>query len=411
MPFLYTIIIRLYRLLIGAAAPFNAKAALWVRGRRTVFRQLEDDLRDRPRVIWFHAASLGEFEQGRPVMEAFRQRHPGIRILLTFFSPSGYEVRKDYPGADHIHYLPIDTPENARRFVQLVNPVAAVFIKYEFWFNYLDQLHRKGIPTYTISAIFRPGQHFFRPWGGWALRQLRKVTLFFVQNEASGRLLREAGIDNFVVSGDTRFDRVMQIAAQKKDFPLIAGFAAGAQVVLAGSSWPPEERLVLRWLDGQRTGAKVIIAPHEVHEERIRAIAQAYAGHAPVRYSQLKDERDLEGARVLIVDGMGFLSGLYQYCDAALIGGGFGKGIHNILEAVTFGKPVLFGPNYQKFAEAVELAEKGGAFPVEEEDFEVRVNKLLDDKELYDQASGICRGFIAEHTGATAIILDNIRLK
>lgn len=410
MAFLYTIIIHLYRLLIGLASPFNGKAKKWVDGRKGLFKELAADFAGRPKVVWFHAASLGEFEQGRPVMEAFRARHPGIRILLTFFSPSGYEVRKNYTGADFIYYLPIDTWKNARRFLSIVNPSAAVFIKYEFWFNYLDQLHRKDIPAYVISAIFRPSQHFFRPYGGWARKQLKKINAFFVQNKESQALLNSIGITDVFISGDTRFDRVKKIAEQKKDFPLVEKFATGSRVLLAGSSWPPDERLVLSLLAKETENLKVVIAPHEVDEDRIQSILSMFSAYQPVRYSKAGDA-DLSAARVLVIDGIGYLSSLYQYCDIALIGGGFGKGIHNILEAVTFGKPVLFGPNYEKFAEARQLVERGGAFPVEENNFIDIANQLLDDAAFYGQASETCRNYINENTGATRIILDNLETR
>jgi 3-deoxy-D-manno-octulosonic-acid transferase len=409
MRFLYDIIVHLYHLLIRVASPFNGKAKLWVNGRKGIFEKLEKDFRDRPRVAWFHAASLGEFEQGRPVMEAFRQRHPDLQILLTFFSPSGYEVRKNYGGADHVYYLPIDTRRNAKRFLSIVRPAAAVFIKYEFWFNYLDLLHRQHVPVYVISAIFRPGQHFFKPWGGWARRQLKHITRFFVQDENSKKLLGSIGITRVMVSGDTRFDRVQRIAEQKKDFPLIEAFAKGSRVLLAGSTWPPDEELILHLLQQKGGTLKVIIAPHEVHDERIRSILGHFAASEPVRYSQL-GQTVPSGSSVLVIDGIGFLSGLYQYCDIALIGGGFGKGIHNILEAVTFGKPVLFGPHYQKFAEARQLVDKGGAFPVNKKNILEITDRLLENNDLYRQASAACSRFISENTGATSIILDNLKL-
>lgn len=410
MAFLYTIIIHFYRLLIHLAAPFNGKARQWVDGRKGLFAKLEKDFRDHPQVAWFHAASLGEFEQGRPVIEAFRERHPGFRILLTFFSPSGYEVRKDYPGADFIYYLPMDTPGRVKKFLRTVDPDVAVFIKYEFWFNYLDQLHRRGIPVYVISAIFRPDQHFFKRYGGWFRRQLMNITRFFVQDVNSETLLRSAGISHVMVSGDTRFDRVARIAEQKKDFPLVQAFSKGHPVLLAGSSWPPDEKLILPLLGRPGNGIRVIIAPHEVHEERILSVLSSFKEYRPIRYSQAT-EQDLKGSEVLVIDGIGFLSGLYPYCDVALIGGGFGRGIHNILEAVTFGKPVLFGPNYRKFAEARKLVELKGAYPIDENNFLVTVTALLQDPDLYQRSSAACSRFIADHVGATGIILDNLDLK
>jgi 3-deoxy-D-manno-octulosonic-acid transferase len=394
--------------MIRGASLFNDKARLWLSGRRGIFSKLANDLKGNPRVVWFHAASLGEFEQGRPVIETFRENHPGIRILLTFFSPSGYEVKKNYEGADYVYYLPIDCRRNARRFITLVNPVAALFIKYEFWFNYLDQLHKRNIPIYVFSSIFRPRQHFFRFYGGWSRRQLKKITTFFVQDENSRKLLESVGITRVIVSGDTRFDRVSGIASQKKEYPLIEQFTRDYRVLLAGSSWPPDERLVLSLLKSSDHKLRVIIAPHEVHEERIRSILKEFADYSPVLYSRA-GQQDLSASRVLVIDGIGYLSNLYQYCDIAWIGGGFGKGIHNILEAVTFGKPVLFGPNHEKFAEALRLKEQEGAFAVDEKNFREKVFRLLDDHAFYQKASLTCKKFIAENTGATRTIMENVK--
>jgi len=407
MSFFYNIIIHLYHWLIRLAAFFNTKAKLWVDGRKGIFNRLAEDLKDHPRVVWFHAASLGEFEQGRPVMEAFREKYPGSGILLTFFSPSGYEIKKNYTGADYIYYLPIDTPRNVKRFIDIVNPDVAIFIKYEFWFNYLDFLNKNDIPVYVISAIFRPGQHFFKVYGGWTRKQLKKITTFFVQDEQSKQLLISAGISNVLVSGDTRFDRVSRIASQKKDFPLIEKFTKGKKVLLAGSSWPPDEKLLPVFFNGKIQNPGLIIAPHEIHEERIRSILSLFGDYNPIRYSQIT-EQNIFTTNVLVIDGIGFLSSLYQYCDVAMIGGGFGKGIHNILEAVTFGKPVVFGPNFEKFAEAKNLIRQNGAFAVDENNFGDTVFRLFNDPGVYNKASDVAKSYIAQNTGATQIILDNL---
>lgn len=357
-------------------------------------------------VVWFHAASLGEFEQGRPVIEALRQKFPHYKILLTFFSPSGYEIRKNYAGADYVYYLPADTPGNARRFIEIVKPEFAIFIKYEYWFNYLAEMHKNEIPVFIVSAIFRPKQIFFQWYGTWFLNHLKKITMFFVQNESSFKLLDNAGIKQLMLSGDTRFDRVASIVSLQNENPIVEAFCSGNKIILGGSTWPPDEKLLESYLKNTDKNIKLIIAPHEIHEERIRSIEQLFGHFNTQRYS-MATPQNVHQSRVLIIDSIGFLSGLYRYCHVACIGGGFGKGIHNILEAVTFGKPVIFGPAYKKFDEAVALIQKGGAFTVSNEnDHHYHLNQILTDDAFYYKTSLICRQFIATNTGATKIILD-----
>lgn len=407
MSVLYNVAIFAYYLLVRIYSLFNSKARLWIQGRKGLFNRLSAEINNRENLIWFHAASLGEFEQGRPVMEAFRRKYPSYKIMLTFFSPSGYEIRKNYDGADYIYYLPIDTRKNAERFIHLVNPKIVVFVKYEFWFNYIDILHQKQIPTFIISAIFREEQHFFKWYGGWFRNMLKKITYFFVQNNQSFELLYSIEINKVMLSGDTRFDRVLEIARNKKTFPLVEKFAAGHKALLAGSSWPPDEELVQKLSSGN-SQLKIIIAPHEIHEEHIVAIENRFSQNKPLRYSKANEE-NIQLTNVLIIDGMGFLSSLYQYCDIAYIGGGFGKAIHNILEAATFGKPVIFGPTYHKFKEAVDLIQRGGAFAVaNEKEFVEIFSRLATNQEYYLNASKICKNFVEENSGATSIIMDKI---
>ena len=406
MSVLYNLAIHAYYLLIRLASLFDSKARQWVKGRENQFEKMAEELKNKEPIAWFHAASLGEFEQGRPVMEAFRKQYPSFKILLTFFSPSGYEIRKNYEGADYIFYLPIDTPGKAKRFIQLVNPKIAVFIKYEFWFNYIHILHKRQVPLFIISAIFRKEQHFFQWYGGWFRKILGCFSYFFVQNQESFDLLRSIGIDKVMISGDTRFDRVKEIASNKKSFPLIEQFAAGYKVLLAGSSWPPDEAIIQKLPEDK--ARKIIIAPHEIHEDHIAAIENRLGKERTLRYSKA-DESNILTSEILIVDGMGFLSSLYQYCDVAYIGGGFGKAIHNILEAVTFGKPVIFGPTYHKFKEAVDLIELGGAFTVNnEQEFITIFGKLNSDREYYDRASAICKAYVEENCGASGMIIDKL---
>lgn len=403
---LYNIAIYSYYFLVKIAALFNPKAKSWIDGRKKIFNKIASQIKTREDIAWFHAASLGEFEQGRPVMEAFRKQYPSFKILLTFFSPSGYEIRKNYEGADYIFYLPIDTPGNAKRFIQLVNPKIVVFIKYEFWFNYIRFLHQKQVPLFIISAIFRKEQHFFQWYGIWFRKMLNRFSYFFVQNQESFDLLRANGIDKVMLSGDTRFDRVKEIASNKKSFPLIEQFAAGYKVLLAGSSWPPDEAIIQKLPEDK--SLRIVIAPHQIHEEHIAAIENRLGKERTLRYSKA-DEASIMKAEILIVDGMGFLSSLYQYCDVAYIGGGFGKAIHNILEAVTFGKPVIFGPTYHKFKEAVDLIELGGAFTIKnEQEFISVFRKLSIDREFYDRASAICKAYVEENCGATESILKKV---
>jgi len=409
MSFLYNIAVYLYLMLIRISALLNPKARLWLDGRKKWYQHLQKSIDKKHRYAWFHAASLGEFEQGRPVIEKFRREFPEYKVILTFFSPSGFEVRKGYEGADVVCYLPLDIPGNAVKFVTLVNPAIAVFIKYEFWFNYLKTLHSRNIPTLVVSAIFRKEQHFFKAYGNWFRKHLRNLDGIFVQNEASAMLLRSIGMDRVQISGDTRFDRVASIAEHPDKFPNIQKFSKEKKVLLAGSSWPADEAFLPALFEENIPNLRMIIAPHEIHEAHIRSIEVLFTKFKTVRFSKIS-EIGVAEADVLIIDGMGFLSGLYQYCDLAYIGGGFGKGIHNILEAVTFGKPVIFGPNYRKFNEAVELVDKGGAFTIDnQQDFLNKAKLLLTHEPTHSKAAFTCKSYIASKIGATEIIIKSTR--
>lgn len=402
---LYNISVSIYFAAIRLYAFFNEKAGKWVGGRKNLFEHIRKSIDPGEKLVWFHTASLGEFEQGREIIEKFREKFSEYNILLTFFSPSGFEIRKNWEGADYIFYLPADTPRNAKRFVELVNPEFAVFIKYEFWFNFLNVLHKKKIPVFIVSAIFRKQQHFFRWYGGWFRRRLRKINRIFVQDQDSLDLLKSIGINRATLSGDTRFDRVAAISKNLKSFPLVEEFSGSNRVLLAGSTWPPDEKLIANYLENNLPDLKLIIAPHETGEERLQSIENRFHDFGVVRFSSL-GKNPVNQNRVLLIDGIGYLSGLYRYCDVAYIGGGFGKGIHNILEAVTFGKPVIFGPEYRKFGEAVTLIRDGGAFSIKgNRELEHRLNRLFTDKEFYQNAGHICRKFIDSNKGATDIIL------
>lgn len=408
MGIFYNIAMLLMELGIRVAALFNPKARKWVRGRRHIFLRLKRYVHKDADIAWFHAASLGEFEQGRPVIERFREKYPDYKILVTFFSPSGYEVRKKYKGADYVFYLPSDTSWNARRFVALVNPKVAVFIKYEFWANYLKYLKKNGTRTFIISSIFQPNSAFFNKWYGHRYRKLLGCfEHIFVQNDESRRLLNAVGIKNVTVAGDTRFDRVYAIATKSKQLPLVESFAAGASVFVAGSTWPADEELIMQ-LAERSPETKFIIAPHEIHPERIEKLIASTTRRC-VRFTQLKPEDDLSAAEVLFVDTIGILSSVYRYGRFAYIGGGFGVGIHNTLEAATFGLPLAFGPNYMKFKEARDLIALGGAVSITSfEELNDWFFSLRDDDLEYDMASGRCRDYVKNGRGATAAILSEI---
>ncbi len=403
---LYNFFIFIYYLAIRVFAVFNTKARKWVNGRRHFFSRLKKTIPEKEKLLWFHCASLGEFEQGRPVMEALRVLYPDHKILLTFFSPSGYEIRKNYQGADYVFYLPIDTKRNARKFVRITNPRMAFFIKYEFWYNYINELSKNKIPLVFFSTAFRRSQYFFYPWGKWARKQLQKVTYFFVQNQDSLDLLSRIRVYHAEVGGDTRFDRVARLADEYKDIPEVSHFKNDQPVIVAGSTWPADEDILLELMEKSEDDFKLLLAPHEIHEEHIRELMNKFAKFKPQLFSSA-DAGSLISARVLIIDNIGLLSHLYRYGTLAYIGGGFGAGIHNILEAATYNKPVIFGPNYHKFIEARELTERDGAFVVHNSGELISiVHDLLNRKEKYDKASLIAGDYVKSNTGATQLIID-----
>ncbi|MFO8000949.1 MAG: glycosyltransferase N-terminal domain-containing protein [Marinilabilia sp.] len=408
MRLLYILSIHLYGLLLSLMAPFHEKARLMKKGRKNVWRRISDRPLRGSAVVWIHCASLGEFEQGRPVIEAIKEKHPGKKIVLTFFSPSGYEIRKNYPLADLVTYLPADTPGNAERFIDALKPEVAIFVKYEFWPFFLNTLKKRGIPLYSISAIFRKEQIFFRWYGRWFRNALKAVTKFYVQDKASGEYLASIGLNNYAVTGDTRFDRVKAIVASAKEVPEAAEFAAHASLVLvAGSTWPPDEDILARYINQTPDGVRMIIAPHEVHEARIARLEEQL--EVPCfRYSRCEGGIP-EGKKVMIVDTIGLLSAIYRYGHIAYIGGGFGKGIHNTLEAATYGIPVIFGPRYQKFREARELLATGGAFTVKDyRDFFPVAENLRTDDEFRRQMGEAAARYVDSMCGATRVILEEV---
>lgn len=391
---------------IRIAALFNPKARLWVNGRKNVLEQIAQDVSGKnEKRIWIHCSSLGEFEQGRPVIEAIKQEHPDCKIVLTFFSPSGYEIRKDYEYADYVYYLPMDGSSNAKHFVELINPSFAIFVKYEFWYHYLNQLKRKNIPAILISAAFRPTQVFFKPHGGLFRTMLYCFDYLFVQDDMSVKLLDSIGIkDNVIVSGDTRYDRVAEIAKQATDFPLITKFKDEHQLIIAGSTWPDDEKILKECVNHLPEGWKLVLAPHEIDTKHIEAIQNQFR-NACVLYSELNFKG--HDYPVLVIDNIGMLSSLYRYGDIAYIGGGFQSGgIHNILEPAVFGLPVLFGPIYQKFVEANLMVSHQYAFPVTNaEELKDWLHQLIADRHQLQTMQNAIKSYMQQHAGATVKIM------
>lgn len=419
---IYNIVIYFVLWGIAIASLFNEKVRKMWRGEREAFKILKQKVDPNAKYIWFHAASLGEFEQGRPLMERIRKDYPQYKILLTFYSPSGYEVRKNYEGADIICYMPVDTRLNAIRFLRLVRPVMAFFIKYEFWSNFLHILKHRNIPTYSVSSIFREDQVFFKWYGRNYAGVLKCFTRFFVQNEESKRLLEGIGITAVDVVGDTRFDRVLQIKEAAKQLPICEAFRTGVassqsadvphtdfKVFVAGSSWPPDENIFIPFFNEHKDW-RLLIAPHVIAEEHLKLIFSLIKGKKVVRYTQTTPEEAAE-ADVLIIDCFGLLSSMYNYGDVAYIGGGFGVGIHNTLEAAVWNMPVIFGPNNKKFQEAQGLLKSGGGFEINTyEDFSGLMSSLMNDEIFLNQAGDKAGAFVAHLAGATDKVLASVKL-
>lgn len=408
MLLIYNIGIQLYFYVIYAVSLFNNKAKSWIDGRKNSnYAKFKNS-------AWFHFASLGEFEQGRPVLERFKAEYPEKKIVITFFSPSGYEVRKNTPLADAVYYLPLDTAYNARRFIDAINPDLAIFTKYEYWYHFYNELRGRKVPLYVISAIFRPGQVFFKWYGGLHRKILSFVTYFFVQNELSIKLLQHVGIKNATISGDTRFDRVWANAQQSKILPFISEFKNGQKLFIAGSTWPDDE-ILLAALPPLYPNWKFIFAPHEISEDKIKRLVEMLPANSAIRYSQLIGQHtpiilhDMH--QTLIIDNVGMLSSLYHYGDIAYIGGGFGAGIHNTLEAAAFGLPVIFGPEYHKFKEAKDLVAMEIGFSINNEtDLKNKIGFLMRDENRFKGISQKIKQYVKEHTGATEAIMKHINI-
>ena len=403
----YNFGIYIYSLLIHLLAPFSRKPRKMMKGHWIVYELLRQQKEDGAKYIWFHAASLGEFEQGRPLIEKIRERYPEYKILLTFFSPSGYEVRKNYKGADIVCYLPLDKPRNVNKFLDIIQPCMAFFIKYEFWKNYLDELHKRNIPVYSISSIFRKEQIFFKWYGGTYRKVLANFDQLFVQNETSKRFLSKIGINKVTVVGDTRFDRVLEIRQEAKDLPLVEAFKGNSMTIVAGSSWQPDEDLFIEYFN-THPDIKLIIAPHVIDENHLVEIISKLK-RPYVRYSKA-NEQNVKNADCLIIDGFGLLSSIYRYGEIAYVGGGFGVGIHNILEAAVYGIPVIFGPKYHKFMEAKQLLEENGAFSIKNyEELSQLLDKMISDTEYLKEVGANADNYVSKNFGASEKILDQIK--
>ena len=409
----YNTSIKAYGLALKLASGFNHKAKLWINGRKNWEQQIANKIKPTDKVLWVHCSSLGEFEQGRPVIEALKTNYPNHKIAVSFFSPSGYEIRKNYPGADVIFYLPLDTKLNAKKLINVLHPELLVLVKYEYWFNLITTLHQNHIPTIVVSAIFRESQNFFKKEGNnWFAQKLNLISHFFIQNKKSKILLDSISIRQSTLAGDTRFDRVKQIVHQNNQLNFMDQFKADSKLIVVGSSWPKDEDLFINLINEKlNDNWKILFAPHNLYEKEIDAFTSKF--NVPfAKYSDLDktSETNLKQAKVFILNTIGILSKVYAYADITYIGGGFGAGIHNTLEAVTYGNPVVFGPKYKKFQEAVDLIEVGGGFSItNQEEFDTIFNRLMNDESFRKDAGKKAGDFVQKSPNATAMIMEYIK--
>ncbi len=404
MTFLYNIAAYIGIFLLKIISLFNKKIRLFMNGRKETFSKIESVISKNDKIIWFHCASLGEFEQGRPIIEKTKDQFPNHKILLTFFSPSGYEVRKNYELADVIAYLPLDTKSNAKRFLKLAHPEMAIFVKYEFWPNILSELKKQNIKTILVSGIFRKSQAFFKPYGAWMRKSLNTFSHFFVQNKASKQLLNQIGFNNVTLSGDTRFDRVFEITKQDNRLDFIEKFKHNKYTLVAGSSWQKDEEFLIKYINNSATSdEKFIIAPHNIEDKGIENLQKSIL-KTTTKYS---DKNRNYSAQVFIVDTIGILTKIYSYADAAYVGGGFGTGIHNILEPATFGVPIIIGPNYQKFQEAVDLVKLDACKVIDSQnELDEHLKRLFKDVKYRENRGAISKNYIKDNIGSTQIIIE-----
>jgi len=409
MKWLYNLGILGYYLLVRIVSIRNEKARKWIEGRKDIFKRLHETITPGERILWFHASSLGEFEQGRPVIESIRKLKPEYKILLTFFSPSGYELRKDYKYADYIFYLPLDTKKNASRFIDIVRPEKVFFIKYEFWYNFLTQLKEEGIPTYIFSALFRPSQIFFKPWGKWYLKAISTYEHIFVQNQESYNILHQYGFKNVSICGDTRLDRVGEIADAAPRLDKLEIFCGSKKAIIAGSTWKEDEDLFIPYLNKCQSGQKFVIAPHEVTPQSLERICGAL--EKPYVFYSTASNDELSNSDVLIVDGYGYLVSVYRYGMCAYVGGGFTSGIHSILEPAAFGLPVIFGPDYQKFQEAHDMLSLRAASCIHDyAELEYQIDSYRSNPGKLSSASAVACGYVNKNRGASKEIVKYLFL-
>ncbi|MBN2663775.1 MAG: 3-deoxy-D-manno-octulosonic acid transferase [Bacteroidales bacterium] len=403
---IYIFSVFFYSFVANLLSLFNEKAKLWVRGRKNIWNTITKSDANNTYNIWFHVSSLGEFEQARPLIEQIKNKYPEFKIVLTFFSPSGYEIRNNYKNADYIWYLPVDTPKNAKRFVKFIKPIKVFFVKYDFWYFYLSFLKKNSIPTYLVSGIFRQNQLFFKKIGKKYSKLLSSFTHFFVQNQESEILLNSLGYKNISVVGDTRFDRVIDIAENSKNFNKIEGFINNKFCIICGSTWPEDEKYLLQYANNS-IEHKFIIAPHNIDEQHIINILQKI-NRPVIRYSKIEDQ-DLSNYQILIIDNIGMLASIYKYGKIAYVGGGFGAGIHNIIEAAVYGMPVVFGTNFKKFQEAKDLIEQKVAFSISDyHKLEHYFNLFFKDKNFLKTVSDKAKNYVYENKGATQTILKQV---
>ncbi len=410
MIFIYNLAIQMYAFGIRVAAALgNPKAKLWVEGRKNWRSKIPESLKPDESRVWFHCSSLGEFEQGRPVIEEFKMRNEKLKIVLTFFSPSGFEIRKNYSGADYVFYLPADTKANSKDFIELIKPEKVFFTKYEYWHHYFHQLKKKNIPLYMVSAVFRPDDRFFKSYGSFFRNILQCVSHFFVQNEESKSLLMKIGFNNSSVAGDTRFDRVVEVSRNAKEIPVAEKFSRGKIVLVAGSTWSEDEKILADTIKSFSCEWKLIIAPHEINKSRISEVIHTFLNFNLIQFSKASNE-ELSSYDVLLIDNIGMLSSLYCYGQYAYVGGGFGKGIHNTLEAAVFGIPVFFGPSFEKFNEAKELINCGGGFLISSgEKLKNELRKFFENSSYKIKAGAAAKNYVTANAGATEIILNYVK--
>lgn len=408
MRLLYNIFIHLYNFGICIASLFNEKAKLLRDGRKRTFEVLNSQCVGK-KIIWLHAASLGEYEQGKPLIQKLRAAHPDCKFLVTFFSPSGYEVKKNDQDIDIVCYLPADTPRNVRRFLDTVRPEAAFFVKYEYWFNFIKGLSDRKIPFYYLSAIYRKSQYFFKPYGRWFAQQLHRCNHFFVQNETSEKLLQSIGIKQVTVTGDTRFDRVFSIAQQNERLDFMEEFKGNSKLIVVGSSWQPDENVIQQIWPDFKNKYKLVIAPHVIGKEHITSIQSLFLNEKVILFSE-RNGQNLAEFDILIIDTIGLLSKIYKYADIAMVGGAFATGLHNTLEAAVFKIPVFFGPKYAKFNEAIELVNRKGAFSIQNaEEMRQIMLRFEKDPDFYRRTCEICNSFVQDNLGAVDKIIAQLQ--